>query len=92
MEKMPHTQPVPRSGMVQQFAGAGLKLVIDIAGMLGPFVFISERRDQQRSAWDLVQLRARRGQWRKCLTVMGMLKSSLIQWSAGLNSALVGIH
>jgi hypothetical protein len=45
MEKMPHTQSVPRSGMVQQFAGAGLKLVIDIAGVLGPFVFISERRD-----------------------------------------------
>jgi hypothetical protein len=47
-EKMPHTQPVPRSWMAQQFAGAGLKIATDITGMLGPFVLIGERGDQQR--------------------------------------------
>jgi hypothetical protein len=35
MEKMPYTQPVPRSGMAQRFVGIGLKIVTDIAGMLG---------------------------------------------------------
>jgi hypothetical protein len=92
MEKIPRTQSVPRSGMAQQFARTGLKIVIDIAGMLGPFVLISERRDQQRSAWDLVQLRARRGQWRKRRTVVVILRSSLIPWSAGLDHALAGIR
>jgi hypothetical protein len=54
MEKMPHTQPVPRLGMAQQFAGAGLKIVTDIAGMLGPFVLISERGEinsGRRGTW-----------------------------------------
>jgi hypothetical protein len=92
MEKRLHTQPVPSLRMAQQFAGAGLKIVTDIAGRLGPFVLIGERRDQQRSAWDLVQLRARRGRWRKCLTVVGMLRPGFIQWSAGLDPALAGIH
>jgi len=40
--------------MAQQFAGGGLKIATDIAGMLGPFVLIGERGDQQRSPWDLV--------------------------------------
>jgi hypothetical protein len=62
MEKMPHTQPVLRSMVAREFAGAGLKIVTNIAGMLGPVVLIDEKGGQQRSAWDLVQLRARLGQ------------------------------
>src|SRR5271155_1484645 len=42
--------------------------------------------------WDLVQQRARRGQWRKYLTVVVILRSSLIQWSAGLDPAWAGIR
>jgi hypothetical protein len=49
IEKIPYTQPVPRLRMAQQFAGAGLKIATDIAGMLGPFDLIGERGDQQRS-------------------------------------------
>jgi hypothetical protein len=37
--------------------------------MQRPFVLGSCDGYQQRSAWDLVQLRVRLGQWRKCLTV-----------------------
>jgi hypothetical protein len=36
----------------------------------GPFVLIGRGGYQPRSAWDLVQLRMRFGQWRKCLTVV----------------------
>ena len=81
---MLHTQPVPRSMMAQQFAEAGLKIGTDIAGMLGPFVLIGERGDQQRSVWDLVQLRARRGQWRN---------ASLWCWrNTGMDPTLSGIR
>jgi hypothetical protein len=81
---------VPRSGMALRFAGAGS--TTDAAGILGPFVLIGVRGDQQRSAWDLVQWRARWGQWRKCLTVVAILRSILLQWSAGLDPALAGIR
>ena len=43
VEKMPHNQPVPRSGMAQQSAGAVLKMITDIAGMLGPVVLIGDK-------------------------------------------------
>ena len=69
-----------------------LKIATDAAGILGPFVLIGVRGDQQRSAWDLVQWRARWGQWRKCLTVVAILRSILLQWSAGLDPALAGIR
>lgn len=36
----------------------------------------------QRPAWDLVQLRAQLGQWRKCLTLL-MVMSGLIPRSVG---------
>jgi hypothetical protein len=39
MEKMLHTQPVPRLGMAQQFAGVGLKITTDMAGMLGRLLY-----------------------------------------------------
>jgi hypothetical protein len=58
MKKMPHTQTVLRSRM----AHLRLKIATGIAGMLGPFILVGERGDQQRSAWDLV--------WRKCLIVV----------------------
>jgi hypothetical protein len=35
--------------MAQQFAGAGLKIATDIAGMLGPFVLIGERGERDRA-------------------------------------------
>jgi hypothetical protein len=49
-EKMPHAQPVIHSRMAQKFAGAGLKIATDTAGMPGPSVLIGERGDWQRSA------------------------------------------
>jgi hypothetical protein len=45
MEKMPYAQPGLRSRMAQRFAGTGLKIATDTAGMLGPFILIGERGD-----------------------------------------------
>jgi hypothetical protein len=39
-----------------------LNIATDVVGILGPFVLIGGKGDQQRSAWDLVQRRTRRGQ------------------------------
>jgi len=36
--------------MAQKFAGAGLKITPDTAGMPGPFVLIGERGDWQHEA------------------------------------------
>jgi hypothetical protein len=74
--------------MAQQFAGAGLKIATDITGMLGPFVLIGERGDQQRvgpgsaeSATGPMEKMSHRGG-----------DTQLIQWSAGVDPALAGIR
>jgi hypothetical protein len=53
MEKILHTQPVPRSWMAQQFAGAGLKIATDIAGMPGRSFLLArgEINSGRRGIW-----------------------------------------
>jgi hypothetical protein len=53
-------------------------MITDITGMLGPVVLISEKGGRLRLAWDLVQPRAQRGQWRKRFIAVVTLRSSLI--------------
>jgi hypothetical protein len=58
-EKMPHAQPA------QQFAEAGLKIAIDKADVLG-----RSHSHWRKGSLTAVGMRARRSQWRKCLTVV----------------------
>jgi hypothetical protein len=51
-----------------------------------PLVLVGRSGYQQRSAWDLVQLRMRLGQWRKCLTAV-TVRFGVVPRSARLDSA-----
>ena len=54
----------------------------------GPFVLTGRGGYQPRSAWDLIQLRVRFGQWRKCLSVV-TVGSSVVPRSARAGACCV---
>ena len=73
MEKMPHAQPIPHSTAAPQFIGSSVPRrppFVWSQRKSRPFALISRSRYRQRSAWDLVPLRAQLGLWRKCLTLV----------------------
>jgi hypothetical protein len=57
-----------------------------------PFALIGRSGYQQKSPWDLVQLRAQLGLWRKCLTLVDGYIWHHIAWNARQDPPVSGIR
>jgi hypothetical protein len=51
MENIPYAQSMPHSRIVRRFVGAGLKIVTDIAGILGFSLAREEINGDRRGTW-----------------------------------------